>query len=181
MHRAGHPRMYEAHELVVARRREAYRIGLPDRQWSRGDARGPIEARSIGCSARTPHKGARIAVREKRWAYLADLQKSHRMYLISSSGPVDAIANVNPKLIREKGQSLFAFVSTLRAHCRSPRIGLTRLCHSKCQDCRRREWRPCFRYGVPSVHHVFFLLVLLPLPGNSPLAPGRELRMSCCS
>src|SRR5712692_11538216 len=126
MHRSRHVVMHQAYELEVAGSWKSHGVGLPVHQFAGGHARGAIEAGAIGrCSWTAPAGDA--------WARRSDLlrggvlfQEGHRMDLGGGKCPGDPVASVNPKLIRQEGQSLYSLVSTLGARDSLPRCGPNR-------------------------------------------------------
>src|SRR2546422_11605304 len=113
MHRPSHVVMHQAYELEVAGSWKIHGVGLPVHQFARGHARGAIEAGAIGrCSWTAPAGDA--------WARRSDLlrggvlfQEGHRVDLGGRRIIKKKIASVNPKIIRQEGQSLPYHVPTL--------------------------------------------------------------------
>src|SRR5437016_850564 len=97
--------MDQAYEFEVAGSREIYGIHRPTRQSAGVHARCIGFARSVRRCPWAPHL--------KRRSHLVGPQEGDGMNLVRTKGPRHALANMNPKLIRQKGQSLVSFIGTL--------------------------------------------------------------------
>src|SRR5215472_4655141 len=123
MNHSRHVKMDQAYQLEVAGTGEIYGIGLPAHQRAGAHARGPIEAGSRGTIGTSPWASPGW----KRRSNLAGLEKGHGVDLVGGKCPGDAVARMNPKLIRQKSQNLLAEVGTLGTH------GSLKLRH--CRNC----------------------------------------------
>jgi hypothetical protein len=133
MHRSRHPYMNQAYQLKVPRDWERDRIGLAVRQGARVNAGASGDIRSVRCRPRTTH-------RERR-SNLARLQETHSVDLGGVKAKSNAVSGMNPKFIRQKGQSLVCFVTALRTHAGMPDCGLNWLSSDQ------KGKRPCATEG----------------------------------
>src|SRR2546428_12195407 len=122
MNCSGHARMDQAYELKVAGSWKIHGINLPVHRFARGHARGAIEAGAIGRCPWTAPSGDTWARRSD----LAGFSEGYRMDLGGGEGPRDAVASVDPKLIRQEGERLPSPVSTLGASGSFPSCWLSR-------------------------------------------------------
>src|SRR5262249_54435124 len=103
---------------------ELHAIGLAIRRKTGGHACGVIETGSIGRSPRTSHEATKHGAVKRR----SDLNRvlgGYRMGLICREFSMDNVCGMNPKLIRQKGQSLISQITTLSTHRRLPVFGLS--------------------------------------------------------
>src|SRR6516225_5911949 len=119
MNRSSHPCVHQANQLEVAGSREMHGIGFTADRRAGGHASRVVEAGSIGCSPRTSHEDTEHGAIQGR-SDLARLQEGYGMDLVRGESPTDAVAGMNPKLIRQKGQRLLTQVRTLGTHVSLP-------------------------------------------------------------
>src|SRR5262249_56212469 len=124
MNDSGHVGMDQANQLEVPDAWERHVIALACCRGARGDARGAIEAGSIGCGAVSLASRKHIEhLPMERRPHLAGFQKGHGVELISGKGPADCVACMNPKLVWQKRLSLASHITALGSPSSVP------LCH----------------------------------------------------